>query len=122
MKDFGFEVRPALDVNKFLEDSVLVLDDVDLNSPFDLVALLLNRMKFSDALMEEAKLLLFTHDTGNHEAFFARFSLIMNCNKKYPPLPGLYKQLTATRIQPAVLSTTSRGCALCKKISNCVIS
>lgn len=64
MKDFGAEVRPAIDVNQFLEQSILVLEDENPNSPFDLVDLLLNRMKLSSTVIEEAKLLLFTHDTG----------------------------------------------------------
>ena len=64
LKDFGAEVRPTIDVNQFLEQSILALEDENPSSPFDLVDLLLNRMKLSSAVIEETKLLMFTHDTG----------------------------------------------------------
>lgn len=61
LKDFGAEVRPAVDITQFLQQSVLLLDVTE-NSPSDLVDLLLSRMVPSVA--EEAKMILFTHDTG----------------------------------------------------------
>lgn len=64
LKDFGAEVRPALDVNQFLDQSILVLDEDCPSSPLDLAVFLLKQMKLSAAVVEEAKLLLFTHDTG----------------------------------------------------------
>ncbi|KAK4016982.1 hypothetical protein OUZ56_031940 [Daphnia magna] len=60
LKDFGAEVRPAVDITQFLQQSVLLLDVTE-NSPSDLVDLLLSRMVPSVA--EEAKMILFTHDT-----------------------------------------------------------
>lgn len=62
LKDFAAEVRPAVDVAQFLQQSVLLLDVVE-NSPQDLVDLLLN--KILPAVAEEAKSILFTHDSGN---------------------------------------------------------
>lgn len=61
LKDFGAEVRPAVDITQFLQQSVLLLDVTE-NSPSDLVDLLLSKMVPSVA--EEAKMILFTHDTG----------------------------------------------------------
>jgi hypothetical protein len=63
LKDFGAEVRPAVDITQFLQQSVLLLDVTE-NSPSDLVDLLLSRMVPSVA--EEAKMILFTHDTGTN--------------------------------------------------------
>ena len=62
LKDFGAEVRPAVDIAQFLQQSVLLLDVTE-NSPSDLVDLLLAKMVPS-AMAEEAKMILFTHDTG----------------------------------------------------------
>ena len=61
LKDFGDEVRPALDVAQFIEQSVLLID-VSENSPIELADLLLNKM--APQFAEEAKMILFTHDTG----------------------------------------------------------
>lgn len=63
LKDFGAEVRPAVDIAQFLQQSVLLLDVTE-NSPSDLVDLLLAKM-VPEAMAEEAKMILFTHDTGN---------------------------------------------------------
>jgi len=60
LKDFGDEVRPALDVAQFIEQSVLLID-VSENSPIELADLLLNKM--APQFAEEAKMILFTHDT-----------------------------------------------------------
>ena len=75
LKDFGAEVRPAVDITQFLQQSVLLLDVTE-NSPSDLVDLLLSKMVPSVA--EEAKMILFTHDTGtsqrkNHFSYFFFF-------------------------------------------------
>ena len=67
LKDFGAEVRPAVDITQFLQQSVLLLDVTE-NSPLDLVDLLLTKMVPSVA--EEAKMILFTHDTGMMHDFF----------------------------------------------------
>lgn len=66
LKDFGAEVRPAVDITQFLQQSVLLLDVTE-NSPLDLVDLLLTKMVPSVA--EEAKMILFTHDTGMIHVF-----------------------------------------------------
>lgn len=65
LQDFDAEVRPSVDVKQFLEQSVVVLDeDVEQTSPVDLVELLLGKMQLSATVIEEAKGILFTHDTG----------------------------------------------------------
>jgi hypothetical protein len=63
-------VRPAIDVQQFLDrDCVLLLDEdvavsQNYSSPADLVDLLLGRMGLSATAVEEAKTILFTNDSG----------------------------------------------------------
>jgi hypothetical protein len=61
-------VRPAIDVEQFLDqDCVLLLDEdvaVSQSSPAELVDLLLGRMGLSATVAEEAKTILFTNDSG----------------------------------------------------------
>jgi hypothetical protein len=63
-------VRPAIDVEQFLDqDCVLLLDEdvavsQNYSSPAELVDLLLGRMELSAAVAEEAKTILFTNDSG----------------------------------------------------------
>ena len=64
MKDFGCEVRPALDVALFIDQSILLIDVEPPNSIADLVDLLLAQMVKTPELIEEAKVMLFTNDTG----------------------------------------------------------
>jgi hypothetical protein len=69
LQDFDDEVRPAVDVEQFLDqDCVLLLDEnvaaQTYSSPSDLVDLLLGRMKLSPTVVEEAKTILFTNDSG----------------------------------------------------------
>jgi len=54
-------VRPAVDITQFLQQSVLLLDVTE-NSPLDLVDLLVTKMVPS--VVEEVKMILFTHDRG----------------------------------------------------------
>ena len=64
LKDFGCEVRPALDVALFINQSVLLIDVEAPNSPTELVDLLLASMVKTPELVQEAKMILFTHDSG----------------------------------------------------------
>jgi hypothetical protein len=70
LQDFDDEVRPAVDVEQFLDqDCVLLLgEDVPTqtySSSADLVDLLLGRMRLSPTVVEEAKTILFTNnDSG----------------------------------------------------------
>ncbi len=61
-------MRPAIDVEQFLDqDCVLLLDEdvaVSQSSPAELVDLLLGRMGLSATVAEEAKTILFTNDSG----------------------------------------------------------
>ena len=67
LKDFGAEIRPAVDITQFLlQQSVLLLDVVE-NSPEDLVQVLLRNMVPNVA--SEAKSILFTHDSGKCHSF-----------------------------------------------------
>jgi len=75
LKDFGAEVRPAVDITQFLlQQSVLLLDVVE-NSPEDLVEVLLRNMVPNVA--SEAKSILFTHDSGNCHSFKIDTCLVM---------------------------------------------
>ena len=69
MQDFDGEVRPAVDVEQFLDQDCVLLLDEDVaaqtySSPADLVDLLLGRMGLSATVVEEAKTILFTIDSG----------------------------------------------------------
>ncbi len=69
MQDFDGEVRPAVDVEQFLDQDCVLLLDEDVaaqtySSPADLVDLLLGRMRLSPTVIEEAKTILFTNDSG----------------------------------------------------------
>ena len=69
MQDFDGEVRPAVDVEQFLDQDCVLLLDEDVaaqtySSPSDLVDLLLGRMGLSATVVEEAKTILFTIDSG----------------------------------------------------------
>ncbi len=70
LQDFDGEVRPAVDIEQFLDqDCVLLLDeDVAVSqtylSPVDLVDLLLSRMGLSAVVTLESKSVLFTYDSG----------------------------------------------------------
>ena len=64
LKDFGCEVRPALDVALFIKDSVLLIDVEAPSSSAGLVDLLLPAMLHTPDLVQEAKMILFTNDTG----------------------------------------------------------
>lgn len=63
LKDFGCEVRPALDVALFIKDSVLLIDVEAPSSSAGLVDLLLPAMLHTPDLVQEAKMILFTNDT-----------------------------------------------------------
>ncbi|XP_032782535.2 sodium bicarbonate transporter-like protein 11 isoform X2 [Daphnia magna] len=64
LQDFDGEVRPTIDVEQFLEQCVLLLDDeaAQTSTPVDLVDLLLGKMDLPVAVVEEAKTILVTHD------------------------------------------------------------
>lgn len=66
LQDFDGEVRPTIDVEQFLEQCVLLLDDeaAQTSTPVDLVDLLLGKMDLPVAVVEEAKTILVTHDIG----------------------------------------------------------
>jgi hypothetical protein len=69
LQDFDDEVRPAVDVEQFLDQDCVLLLDEDVaaqtySSPADLVDLLLGRMRLSPTVIEEAKTILFTNDSG----------------------------------------------------------
>ena len=62
-------MRPAVDVEQFLDQDCVLLLDEDVaaqtySSPADLVDLLLGRMGLSATVVEEAKTILFTIDSG----------------------------------------------------------
>lgn len=63
-------MRPAVDVEQFLNQDCVVLLDEDAetySSSADLVDLLLGRMGLSPTVVEEAKTILFTNDSGLSE-------------------------------------------------------
>ena len=65
LKDFGSEVRAAVDVTRALvKDATLLLDVVQENTPEQLVDLLLKRMA-PDLVLDDAKSAIFAHQSSD---------------------------------------------------------
>ncbi|CAG0879748.1 unnamed protein product [Darwinula stevensoni] len=87
MKDFAAEVRASRDVTKFLNQAVLFMD-VNENNMDSIVDLMLCKILDADeptVSIEEAKSVLFTHDSGlpssSHFAFLALYSSASKAQK-----------------------------------------
>lgn len=118
-------MRPAIDVEQFLEQCVLLLDDeaAQTSTPVDLVDVLLSKMDLSTAVIEEAKTILVTHDTGIFLNVL-NYNSLMGSNKlmiiifyfKFLPWLRQFKQHTAQETMPTVtpLIMMSLGCAQCE--------
>lgn len=72
MKDFGSEVRATMDIEHFLQTAVLLID-VQETSLEGITDLLLEKVLAHDeplCSINEARSILFTHDTGKYSLFF----------------------------------------------------
>ena len=66
MKDFAAEIRGSMDVENFLSQAQLMLD-LNENNPEEILDHMLHNLLDKDepqAILEEARKTLFTHDSG----------------------------------------------------------